>query len=98
MGIVRLDQSLGIGLGTAVFGIIVIAVAGSLGMRWVQRRFWPTTEVPDPQQGAVLKLQGSLIAAALLIGLVFAFFPTESFIDDTVEPPYYIIPKAEVTP
>jgi uncharacterized membrane protein YedE/YeeE len=97
MGVVRLDQSLGIGLGTAVFGIIVIAVAGSLGMRWVQQRFWPTSEAPDPQQGAVLKLQGSLIAAALLIGLVFAFFPTESFIDDTVEPPYYIIPKADVT-
>jgi uncharacterized membrane protein YedE/YeeE len=98
MGVVRLDQSLGIGLGAAVFGIIVIAVAGSLGMRWIQRRFWPTTEEADPQQGAVLKLQGSLIAAALVIGLVFAFFPTEAFIDDTVEPPYYIIPKAEVTP
>ena len=98
MGVVRLDQSLGIGLGAAVFGIIVIAVAGSLGMRWIQRRFWPTTEEADPQQGAVLKLQGSLIAAALVIGLVFAFFPTEAFIDDNVEPPYYIIPKAEGTP
>ena len=86
------------GLGTAVFGIIVIAGAGSLGMRWVQNRFWPTPEAPDPQQGAVLRLQGSLIAVALLIGLAFAFFPTEAFIDDTVEPPYYIIPKAEVMP
>jgi uncharacterized membrane protein YedE/YeeE len=98
MGVVRLDQVLGIGLGTAVFGIIVIAVAGSLGMRWVQKRFWPATEAPDPHQGAVLRLQGGLIAVALLIGLAFVFFPTEAFIDDNVEPPYYIIPKAEVTP
>ena len=62
------------------------------------QRFWPTTEKADPQQRAVLKLQGGLIAVALVVGLVFAFFPTEAFIDDTVEPPYYIIPKAEVTP
>jgi hypothetical protein len=97
MGVVRLDQVLGIGLGTAVFGIIVIAVAGSLGMRWVQRRFWPPTG-EDPQRGAILRLQGGLIAIALAIGFVFAFFPTESFIDDTVETPYYIVPKAEANP
>ena len=97
MGVVRLDQTLGVGLGAVVFGIMVIAVAGSLGMRWIQHRFWPTTEPADPQKQKVLKLQGSLIGAALLIGLLFAFFPTESFIDDTVETPYYIIPKAEGT-
>jgi hypothetical protein len=96
MGVVRLDQALGVGLGTAVFGIIVIAVAGSLGMRWVQHRFWPTPE-PDPQQRPVQRLQASLIAVALVIGLLLAFFPTEAFIDDTVEAPYYIIPKAEGT-
>jgi uncharacterized membrane protein YedE/YeeE len=92
MGVVRLDQVLGVGLGTAVLAIIVIAVAGSLGMRWVQQRFWPTTEA-DPQQGSVHKLQGSLIAVAIVVGFVFAFFPTESFIDDNPEPAYYIIPK-----
>ena len=97
MGVVRLDQTLGIGLGATVFGIIVIAVAGSLGMRWIQHKFWPTKEEADPQKDKVLKLQGSLIGAALLIGLLFAFFTTASFIDDTVETPYYIIPKAEVT-
>ena len=94
LGVVRLDQALGVGLGTTVLGIIVIAVAGSLGMRWVQQRFWPTAET-DPHKGAILKLQGRLIAVALIIGLVIAFFPTEAFIDDTVEPPFYIIPKAE---
>jgi TRAP-type C4-dicarboxylate transport system permease small subunit len=92
MGVIRLDQALDIELGTAVFGIIVIAVAGSLGMRWVQQRFWPAADA-DPQQGSVLKLQGSLIAVALVIGFVLAFFPTESFIDDNPEPEYYIIPK-----
>jgi hypothetical protein len=61
-------------------------------MRWVQQRFWPTTDT-DPERGAILKLQGGLIAAALVIGFVLAFFPTESFIDDNPEPPYYIIPK-----
>ena len=92
MGVVRLDQALGIGLGAAVLAIIVIAVAGSLGMRWVQQRFWPTTDT-DPQRGAIVKLQGSLIAVAIVIGFALAFFPTESFIDDNPEAPYYIIPK-----
>jgi uncharacterized membrane protein YedE/YeeE len=92
MGVVRLDQALGVGLGTAVLAIIVVAVAGSLAMRWVQQRFWPTNG-KDPQQGSILKLQGSLIAAAIVIGFVLAFFPTESFIDDNPEPPYYIVPK-----
>ena len=92
MGVVRLDQVLGIGLGEAVLAVIVVAIVGSLAMRWMQRRFWPTTG-DDPKQGANVKLQGSLIAAALVIGFVLAFFPTESFIGDNPEPPYYIIPK-----
>ena len=94
-GVVRLDQVLNIGLGTAVLGVVVVAVAGTLAMRWVQNHFWPATE-PDPQRRQVVKLQGSLIAVAVVIGFVFAFFPTESFIDDSVETPYYIVPKAEV--
>jgi len=93
-GILRLDQALDIGLGTAVLGIVLIAIAGTLTMRYVQNRFWPVTE-HDPQRKQILKLQGALIAMAVVVGLVFAFFPTDSFIDDTVEPPYYIIPKAE---
>ena len=81
-------------LGAAVFGIVVIAVAGALGMRWMQNRFWPTTD-EEPQREEVVKLQGKLIAAALLIALTFAFFPTDSFIDDTVETPWYIVPRAD---
>ena len=43
------------------------------------------------------KLQGALVAVAFAIGIIFAFFPTESFIDDSVETPFYIVPRAELT-
>jgi hypothetical protein len=92
MGVVRLDQVLGIELGEAVLAVIVIAITGSLAMRWVQQRFWPTT-ADDPHRAAKRKLQGGLIAAALAIGFVLAYFPTEAFIEDNPEPPYYIVPK-----
>jgi hypothetical protein len=95
LGAFRLDQWLDISLGAMVLAITIIAVAGTLGMRWVQNRFWPTTEA-DPQRADVVKLQGGLIAAALLIALTFAFFPTDAFIDDTTETPYYIVPRADV--
>jgi len=94
LGTFRLDQWLGIGLGPTVLGIVVIAVGGTIGMRFLQNKFWPPTE-PDPQRKSVVKLQGSLIAVALVIGITFAFFPNESFIDDTVETPHYIIPRAD---
>jgi len=97
MGAFRLDQWLGIGLGPMVLIIVLIAVGGTLAMRFVQNKFWPSTEV-DPQRRQVLKLQGALIAIAVLIGFTFAFFPSESFIDDKVETPYYIVPKTTVDP
>jgi uncharacterized membrane protein YedE/YeeE len=91
-GVLRLDQVLGIELSTAVLGIVVVAVAGTLAMRAVQNKFWPA-EKPDAQKGQVMKLQGTLIAVAVVIGFALSFFPTESFIDDTPEAPYYIIQK-----
>jgi uncharacterized membrane protein YedE/YeeE len=94
MGAYRLDQWLGIGFGTTVLAIVVIAVAGTIGMRYVQHRFWGDEE--NPQRGQIIKLQGGLITVAVLIALVFAFFPSNSFIDDSVETPWYIIPRAEV--
>ncbi len=93
MGAFRLDQWLDIGLGAMVLIIVLIAVSGTLTMRFIQNKVWPSAEV-DPQRDQITKLQGTLIAVAVLIGFVFAFFPTESFIDDSVETPYYIIPKA----
>jgi hypothetical protein len=94
LGAFRLDQLLGIGLGPMVLIVVLIAVGGTLGMVAIQNRFWPATD-SDPQRASVVRLQGSLIAVAVLIGVIFAFFPTESFIDDTVEEPYYIVPRAE---
>ena len=63
-------------------------------MRWVQQKFWPATET-EPRNVGDAKLQGGLIAVALVIALTFALFPTDSFIDDTVETPYYIVPRAD---
>ena len=94
LGAFRLDQLLGIGLGPMVLIVVLVAVGGTLGMVAIQNKFWPTTDT-DPQRASVVKLQGGLIAVAVLIGVTFAFFPTESFIDDTVETPYYIVPRAE---
>ena len=96
MGAFRLDQWLGIGLGPTVLIIVLVAVAGTLTMRFVQNKAWPTTE-EDPQKDRITKMQGALIAVAVVIGFTFAFFPTESFIDDSVETPYYIIPKTTVS-
>jgi len=94
MGVYRLDQWLGIGVGPMVLMIVLIAVAGTLFMRFVQNQVWPSSEV-DPQHKQVVKLQGALIVIAVVIGVAFAFFPSESFIDDSVETPYYIIPKTD---
>lgn len=93
-GVLRLDQVLDIELGTVVFAIVVIAVTGSLMMRAVQKRFWPTTGA-EPRRVNVAKVQGGLITVALVIALGLALFPTEAFIDDTPETPYYIIQKGE---
>ena len=92
MGVYRLDQWLGIGLGPTVLIVVMIAVGGTVFMRYVQNRVWPTSEA-DPRQKETLRLQASLIAVAVFIGFAFAFFPSESFINDKTETPYYIVPK-----
>jgi hypothetical protein len=96
MGVFRLDQWLGIGLGPTVLIVVLIAVGGTIFMRFVQNKVWPPTEV-DPQEKYVIRLHAALIAVALAIGFTFAFFPSESFIDDSVETPYYIVPKTTVS-
>jgi uncharacterized membrane protein YedE/YeeE len=97
LGVLRIDQWLGVSLGVTVLAVVLIAVGGSLGMRWIQHRFWPTTE-PSPGNPAIVKLQASLIAIAVITGILFSFFPTEAFIDDTVETPWYIVPRAVTAP
>lgn len=97
LGAFRLDQWLDISLGAMVLAIVAIAVAGVLGMRYIQHRFWPTTDT-DPQRDVTARLQAGLVAIAVLIALTFAFFPTDAFIDDTVETPFYIVPRADTVP
>jgi len=92
LGTFRLDQLLGIGVGPMILLMVVIAVAGTITMIFVQDFVWgekDTISKPRPFK----KLQGYLVAIAILIGVIFAFFPSESFIDDSVEPPHYVVPR-----
>jgi thiosulfate/3-mercaptopyruvate sulfurtransferase len=59
----------------------------------VQKLARPSTK-PDPQIKPFNRLQGGLVAIAIGIGFIFAFFSTSAFIDDS--PPWYIIPRASV--
>jgi uncharacterized membrane protein YedE/YeeE len=93
LGAFRLDQWLEVSLGSMVLVITLIAVGGTLGMRWVQYRFWPADDADDAQRAATLKLEGGLVAAAILLAVTFALFPTEAFIDDAVEPSWYVVPR-----
>lgn len=94
LGAFRLDEWLGIGLGTTVLAVVVIAVGATLLMRYVQNKVWPTDEAAAKPE-SVIRLQAALIGVAVVIGFVFAFMPTEAFIDNSVEPPFYIVPRAE---
>jgi hypothetical protein len=96
MGAFRLDQWLGIGLGPTVLLIVIIAVVGTVSMIFVQDLVWGEKDTIRKSR-PFMKLQGALVAIAIVTGIVFAFFPTESFIDDTVETPFYIVPKADMT-
>ena len=93
MGAFRLDQWLGIGIGRMILIVVLIAVLGTLSMILVQHLVWPSTD-PDPEPHRFLRLQSALVVTAILIGIVFAFFPGEAFIDDTTETPFYIVPRA----
>jgi len=95
MGAYRLDQWLDIGLGSMVLIVVLIAVVGTLSMIYVQHLFWPSTD-EDVARPRFVKLQGSLIAIAIVLGIIFSFFPTQAFIDDSTETPYYIVPRADV--
>ena len=92
-GAFRLNQWLGIGLGPMILIVVIVAVVGTLSMILVQHLAWPTADY-GATPNRFLKLQGSLVAIAILVGTIYAFFPTEAFMDDSVEPSYYIVPKA----
>ena len=92
-GVWRLDQLFGLGLGVTVLIMVIIAVAGSMFLRLVQRLAWPGTFVPVT--GWVLKVQTALVVAAVALAAVMAFFPTSSFLPGEIDDSnWYIVPKA----
>ena len=95
LGAFRLDQAFGISLGATVLLIIVIAVVGTISMIFVQDFVWGEKNTLTKSR-PFTSLQGGLVAIAFAIGIIFAFFPTDSFIDDSVETPFYIVPRADV--
>ena len=95
LGAFRLDQAFGISLGATVLLIIVIAVVGTISMIFVQDFVWGEKNTLTKSR-PFKSLQGGLVAIAFAIGIIFAFFPTDSFIDDSVETPFYIVPRADV--
>jgi hypothetical protein len=96
LGAFRLDQLLGIGLGPMVLIIVIVAVVGTIAMIFVQDAVWGERDTLSKSR-PFMKLQAALVITAIVIGVIFACFPTESFIDDTVETPYYLIPRTDMT-
>ena len=91
-GVWRLDQLFGLELGVTILMMVVIAVAGSIFLRLVQRIVWPDSF--KPVTGWVLKVQISLIVVALGLATAMAFFPTSSYLPAESEDAWYIVPKA----
>jgi hypothetical protein len=73
LGVLRLDQVLGIGLGPAILLVVVVAVGGSIGLRRLQQYFWHNVRGPLPWHIR------ALVGLALLAGLALAFVPNRSF-------------------
>ena len=94
-GVWRLDQLFGLELGATVLLMVVIAIAGSMFLRLVQRIAWPDTFIPV--KGAVLKVQVALIVIALVLATVMAFFPTSSFLPAEDDSGWHIVPRVIIT-
>lgn len=91
-GVYRLDQLFGMSLGATVFMLVIIAVAGTLMMRFGQHYFWPKPEEEPLSFKQVLKYEAPFVTLAVLIGLVLAFFPTEHFFENE-KPSWYVIER-----
>ena len=93
-GVWRLDQLFGLELGVTVLIMVIIAIAGSMFLRMVQRIVWPGTF--QPVKGWVLKVQILLILAALGLATVMAFYPTSAFLPAEAGDAWFIVPKATI--
>ncbi len=92
-GVYHLDKLFGSGIGVAVLIIVVAAVVGSLVMRLGQRMFWDTPKDEKLEPAQVIKYELPVVALALLVGVVVAFFPSDRFLR-AAPTPYYIIQKS----
>ena len=95
----RLDEVFGTSVGITILIMVVIAVAGSLFMRFVQRQIWHNFE---PTSSAMLKsIQYLLVGLALLTAAAMAFYANPAFVpSEAVDDSYYLVPRfsAEATP
>lgn len=94
-GVLRLDQLFGLELGTTILIMTVIAIAGSMALRWLQRFFWFGHKDNPAELEQVFTLEGGIAAVGLSLATVMAFFPTSAFIS-IPEPGYYLVPRQEI--
>lgn len=91
-GVFRLDQLFGLGIGQTILLVALIAVAGSLFMRWLQGRIWSSAKPVTPDLQQVFRPAGGVVVIGLVLALVLAFFPDSSFVSSE-EAEYYLVPR-----
>jgi uncharacterized membrane protein YedE/YeeE len=74
-GVFRLDELFGVSLGVVILGVTVLCIAGIYGARRLQTRLWG--EKTLSAISSVEKKPAAILA--LVVALVVAFFPTQSF-------------------
>jgi uncharacterized membrane protein YedE/YeeE len=95
-GVYRLDELFGMNVGSVVLIMVIVAVAVSLFMRLGELLFWSPPADESLTNRQVLKYELPLVALALAIAGVIAFFPTGSFFEQEA-PSWYIIQKQAPT-
>jgi uncharacterized membrane protein YedE/YeeE len=96
-GYLRLDEVFGTSLGVTLLIMVVIAVLGSLFMRFVQQQVWHNVE---PTSSALLKsIQYALVGLALAAATVMALYPNPAFVpSEAVDDSYYLVPRLQSEP
>lgn len=74
-GVFRLDELFGVSLGVMVLGVTVVCIGGIYGVRRLQTRLWGEKTL----SGISFLERKPAAVLALVVALVVAFFPTQSF-------------------
>lgn len=91
-GVLRLDQVFGISLGVTILIMVVIAIAASLALRFVQHRVWHNVQPISSQ--FFKSTQYALVGLALISAVGMAFFPNSAYLPgEAVEDSYYLVPR-----